>query len=172
VELHFFENCYIGVSAIENRGTNICGLAPERTLRSFGFRPDDLLESCASLPERLSPLTRTMEWLVTGPLAFSKRFRPSESSDPALYPAGDALGFIDPFTGSGILNAMLTGELAGLAAAQGVSSEEYLRNCSRLLRRPFLISGAFRAILAPGRAGRVALLVPGRILFYATRPVA
>jgi flavin-dependent dehydrogenase len=168
VELHFFQNCYVGVSAIENGATNVCGLAPERTLRSFGFYPSDLLQRCAPLCERLRPLTRTMDWLVTGPLVFSERF--SQPADQATYRAGDSLGFIDPFTGSGILNAMLTGELAGLAAARGASAEAYLRDCRRLLRRPFLVSSAFRAIIASRRAGLLASLIPGRFLFYATRP--
>jgi hypothetical protein len=95
---------------IENGVTNVCGLAPERTLRSFGFHPSDLLE-------RYAP--RTMDWLVTGPLVFSERLR--QPADQAVYRAGDSLGFIDPFTGSGILNAMLTGELAGVAAARPAS---------------------------------------------------
>jgi menaquinone-9 beta-reductase len=168
VELYFFESCYVGVSAIENGLTNVCGLAPERTLRSFGFRPGDFLQHCAPLAERLGPLTLTMDWLVTGPLVFSERL--SQPAGQATYLAGDSLGFIDPFTGSGILNAMLTGELAGLAAARGASPEVYLRDCRRLLRRPFLVSAAFRAIVASGQAGLLASLVPGRFLFHATRP--
>jgi flavin-dependent dehydrogenase len=170
VELYFFKNCYAGVSAIENGATNVCGLAPERTLRSFGFHPGDLLEGYAPLSERLRPLSRTMEWLVTGPLVFSERL--SQPADQETYRAGDSLGFIDPFTGSGILNAMLTGELAGLAAARGVSAASYLRDCRRLLRRPFLVSSVFRAIIATGQAGLIGSLVPGRFLFYATRPSA
>jgi hypothetical protein len=175
VELYFFDNCYAGVSAIENGATNVCGLASEQTLRSHGFHPDDLLKRCAPLSERVRPLTRTMDWLVTGPLVFSERISQQQdvSSQPGgqvTYRAGDALGFIDPFTGSGILNAILTGELAGLAAAQGKPTGEYLRECRRLLRRPFLVSGAMRAILASGHAGLLAPLVPGRVLFYATRP--
>jgi hypothetical protein len=168
VELYFFQNCYVGVSAIENSDTNVCGLAPESTLRSFGFHPSDFLQTYAPLAERLRPLTPTMDWFVTGPLVFSERL--SQPADQATYRAGDSLGFIDPFTGSGILNAMLTGELAGLAAASGASPEAYLRDCRRLLRRPFLISSAFRVILASGQAGLLASLVPGRFLFRATRP--
>jgi menaquinone-9 beta-reductase len=168
VELYFFESCYVGISAIENGATNVCGLAPERTLQSFGFHPDDLLNRCAPLSERLRPLTRTMNWLVTGPLVFSERL--SQSAGEDVYRAGDSLGFTDPFTGSGILNAMLTGDLAGIAAARCAPASSYLRDCRRLLRRPFLVSSAFRAIIASGFAGLLASLVPGRILFHATRP--
>jgi hypothetical protein len=57
-----------------------------------------------------------MDWLITGPLVFSERLR--QPADEVTYRAGDSLGFTDPFTGSGILNAMLTGELAGIAAAR------------------------------------------------------
>jgi hypothetical protein len=182
VELYFFEQCYVGVSAVESGITNVCGLAPERTLRTFGFDPSDLLQRCAPLSDRLRPLTRTTDWLVTGPLVFSERIDVSERTgrsneniqpaEPASYRAGDALGFIDPFTGSGIFNAMLTGELAGHAAARGLSSEAYLRDCRRLLRRPFLVSSAFRAVIASGHASLLASLVPGRVLFHATRPSA
>ncbi len=168
VELFFFQDCYVGVSAIENGATNVCGLAPERTLRSLGFHPSALLERCAPLAERLRPLSQKMEWLIAGPLVFSDPL--SQPSDQATYRAGDALGFIDPFTGSGMLNAMLTGELAGLAAARGVSAEAYLRDCRRLLRRPFLVSAIFRAVIASGQAGLMASLIPGRLLFRATRP--
>jgi hypothetical protein len=168
VELYFFQNCYVGISAIENGATNVCGLAPERILRSFGFHPGDLLRRCAPLSERLRALTRTMDWLVTGPLVFSERL--SQPADEVSYRAGDSLGFIDPFTGSGILNAMLTGELAGIAAARGAPAASYLRDCRRLLRRPFLVSSVFRTIIASGHAGLLASLVPGRLLFHATRP--
>jgi hypothetical protein len=168
VELYFFRNCYVGISAIENGATNVCGLAPERILRSFGFHPGDLLNRYAPLSERLCPLTRTMDWLVTGPLVFSERLR--QPADEVTYPAGDSLGFIDPFTGSGILNAMLTGELAGIAAARGAPAASYIRDCRRLLRRPFLVSSVFRTIIASGHAGLLASLVPGRLLFHATRP--
>ena len=170
VELYFFDDCYVGVSAIENGATNVCGLAPEPALRALGFHPSDLLGTCRALAERLRPLTRNMDWLVTGPLVFSQRL--NQPLGEATYRAGDALGFIDPFTGSGILNAMLTGELSGRAAARGTSPEDYLRDCRRLLRRPFLVSAAFRAVIASGNAGPLASLVPGRFLFYATRPSA
>ncbi len=170
VELYFFENCYVGVSAIENGATNVCGLAPERTLRACGFHPEELLARCPALAERLRPLAPVMDWLMTGPLVFSEQI--GQPLDRRVYRAGDALGFIDPFTGSGMLNAMLTGELAARAAVRGAPVEEYVGQCRRLLRRPFRISAAVRAALACGLADLLAPLVPGRLLFYATRPAA
>ena len=70
-----------------------------------------------------------MDWLITGPLVFADSLPPL-SREPA-YLAGDALGFIDPFTGSGILSAVLTGKLAGAAAARRTPNNEYLRQCGR-----------------------------------------
>ncbi len=169
VELYFFDDCYIGVSAIEGGTTNVCGLAPERMLRSLAFDPTEVLQRCEPLAERVRGLTQKIDWLTTGPLVFSQRLdQPIASS--TCYQAGDALGFIDPFTGSGMLNAMLTGELAGLAASRGESAESYLRDCHRLLRRPFAISSAFRIALGTGLAGLFAPFVPGRLLFEMTRP--
>ncbi len=83
VELFFFEGCYVGVSAIEDGTTNVCGLASERILRCSGFDPGGFLGRSVSLSERLRPLTRTMDWLITGPLVFSDRL--SRPADEATY---------------------------------------------------------------------------------------
>lgn len=168
VELYFFDGCYAGVSAIEGGMTNVCGLAPEGLLRTSGFDGAKVLERCAPLSKRLRGLTRQMDWLVTGPLVFAGDLR--DAADSTTYYAGDALGFVDPFSGSGILNAMLTGELAGLAAARGAPAASYRRDCLRLLRRPFLVASVFRAVIRSGYAGALAPFVPGKLLFEATRP--
>ncbi len=52
VELFFFRGCYVGVSAIENGITNICGIAPEETLRACEFHMDDFLASWPPLANR------------------------------------------------------------------------------------------------------------------------
>jgi hypothetical protein len=67
-----------------------------------------------------------------------------------------------------ILNAMLTGELASIATGRCASFASNLRDCRRLLRRTFLASCAFSAIIASGQAGVLARLFPGD--FYFTPP--
>jgi flavin-dependent dehydrogenase len=116
VEVFFGHSSYIGVSPVENGITNVCGIAPEKVLRRYAFQFDDFLAGPQPLAERLRPLSRRMPWLATGPLRFCAAG--GDSPHARFYAAGDALAFVDPFTGSGILNALLTGRLAGTAAAR------------------------------------------------------
>ena len=167
VELFFFRGGYIGLSAVENGITNVCGLAPEGDLRACGFRLDEFVARLKPLAERLRPLARIMEWLTVGPLVFSDRI--DGPVTPDTYPAGDALGFIDPFTGSGILNALLTGRLAGSAAARRIPSHDYVERCRGLLERPYWASTLMRAALKLDCVGRLAALIPGQWLFRLTR---
>ncbi|HEY6507420.1 MAG TPA: FAD-dependent monooxygenase [Vicinamibacterales bacterium] len=169
VALYFFDGCYVGVSAVEGGEINVCGLGPERLLRDCAFEPERLLARCHALHSRVQGFERAFDWLTTGPLVMG--LSPREGEEPRVYPAGDALGFIDPFTGSGILNAMLSGHDAGVAAAQGRPVDAYLAGARRALRRPFVVSTVFRRVLGSGWAGPVASLVPGRWLFHWTRPV-
>ena len=165
VELFFDRHGYVGVSGIENGLTNVCGIAPESLLRKYGFVFDDFVRRSPPLAERLNPLRREMRWLVAGPLSFSA---PATQS-PRMYPAGDALGFVDPFTGSGILNALLTGQLAGQAAARRIPPEEYLRKCRSLLRRPFWIASVLRGLAGQSVLHNLADWLPGPLLFRWTR---
>jgi menaquinone-9 beta-reductase len=168
VELFFFDGCYVGVSSVEQGVTNVAGLAPEAMLRACEFNADELVSRSRPLALRLGPLSRVMPWLTVGPLVFSRDFKPNDTR--AVYPAGDALGFIDPFTGSGMLNAVLTGSMAGEAAALGVPVPQYLRDCRRILARPFHISAIFRMLLESGLAPWLAQPIPGRWLMHWTRP--
>lgn len=171
VDLVFFDRVYAGVSAVENGEINVCGLAPETSLRACGFSPDDLLSESPVLRDLLGPLRRSFDWLITGPLVFRDSFDGTDAPD--IYPAGDALGFVDPFTGSGILSAVLTGIMAGQAAVRGEASSAYLGTCRRALRFQYRTAGLLRRVIEagwplklPGLAG----LLPGRALFDWTRP--
>lgn len=168
VELYFTGSGYVGINPIENGLTNVCGIAPEDRLRECGFDLDEFAGRSPLLAERLGPLRRTLNWLTTGPLVFS---RPQMTAG-TTYDAGDALGFVDPFTGSGILNALVTGRMAGTAAARRVPIAEHLRSCGALLGRPAMISALFRAAIQRGYADHLAWLVPGRWMYRLTRVAA
>jgi menaquinone-9 beta-reductase len=166
VELFFFERCYVGVTSIEAGRTNVCGLAPESFLSRFGFEYDSIVMHCPALSERLKPLQRVIPWFSTGPLQYGQVF-----GDPGqAYPVGDALSFVDPFTGSGLLAAVRSGAMAGRAAATGQPVTQYLRECRASLRQPFQVAGVLRRALDDGWAEKLAPLVPGRLLFALTRP--
>jgi len=167
VELYFSRLGYVGVSPVENGLTNVCGVAPEDVLKKFNFQIDDYLTAAdAALAARIRPLSRSMPWLYICPLVFSSA--PGVRGE-SIYPAGDALAFVDPFTGSGILNALVTGRLAGIAAARLDSPDEHMRACRSRLAEPFraalVLRTAVNLHLTP-----LAALIPGRWLYRLTRP--
>jgi flavin-dependent dehydrogenase len=167
VELFFGRQGYVGISPVENGWTNVCGIASESTLRRYDFDIDEYLTASNPLAERIRPLSRRMRWLIAGPIAFSAVTH--SVLNEHVYPSGDALGFVDPFTGSGILNALLTGRMAGLSAARDVPNQDYLRECRSLLDRPFGFSALSRKLLEWDCAYYLAALMPGRWLFRLTR---
>jgi hypothetical protein len=168
VELFFFDRCYVGLNAVEGGVTNVCGLGPEELLQRHRFDVDSVVNSSPKLAERLNPLRRKFRWLTVGPLVFENRFR--ASFEPGHYPAGDALSFVDPFTGSGMLSAMVSGHLAGIAAAGGTAVDVYVKQCRRVLERPFQVASLFRNLLANGWGERLAAFTPGSLLVSLTRP--
>jgi len=143
-------------------------MAPERLLRRHDFDIDELLLGSEALKDRLRPLERIRRWLISGPVVLGPQWKRPLSPD--AYPAGDALGFVDPFTGSGILNALTTGRLAGLAAVQGVAAEKYMAECRGRLNRHFMVSELFRRAVDWEWLGALAAAIPGEWLFKLTRP--
>lgn len=166
VELYFFDGCYVGVSPIEDGRTNVCGLGPEDFLTRFAFAFDEILCHSAALAERLAPLRRAIPWVSTGPLEYGQRFQ----SGREPYPAGDALSFVDPFTGSGLLAAVRSGAIAGRAAARRETPETYLARCRESLHQPFRVASLLRRLVANGWAERLAGIAPPALLFALTRP--
>lgn len=167
VELFFWDGCYVGVNPVEGGLTNVCGLAPQAKLAAVGFEVDELLaRGGVALRERLEPLERQWDWITTGPLVFARRREAAEG----VYPAGDALGFVDPFTGSGQLCALVSGRLAGLAAAEGWGTRRYLERVEGELGRAARVAGVVRRLLEAGVPGWLAKCAPVGVLYRWTRP--
>ena len=114
----------------------------------------------------MHPLERSFDWLLTGPLVFRDSFH----DQPNVYLAGDAMGFVDPFTGSGILAALLTGRMAGQAAARSLPVAQFTASCRRTLARQYSVASTLRGLLGAGLAESLASLIPGPWLYRLTRP--
>ena len=168
IELFFFPGGYCGVNTVENQITNVCGLGTWELLSQWGFQYDGLVHSFPPLSERLAPLTRVMDWLSTGPLVFENRLR--ARMDPDLYPAGDALSFVDPFTGTGITVAVLTGTSAGQGAALDPDPVRHIHRCRHALARQARFSSIFREVLLSGWAENLSRFAPVSWLYNITRP--
>jgi hypothetical protein len=168
LELFFFNGCYVGINAVEGGFTNVCGLAPEGMLKRLNFDVDQLLSESAPLSDRVRPLRRSWEWLKTGPLIYRGGW--NEETHPGIYNAGDALGFVDPFTGSGLLSAIVTGMIAGESAARELPVAQHLVRCRAVLSTQYRTAAIFRAAIASGIAEWIVPLLPGQALFQLTRP--
>jgi menaquinone-9 beta-reductase len=168
IELHFFNGGYVGINAVEDGVTNVCGLADESSLQTIRFEYDALIAAVPSLRSRLQPVTRSMEWLTTGPLVYGNQF--DEPAREGVYAAGDALSFVDPFTGSGMYCAVVSGMIAGHSAARGVPASDHIRACREALGRPFAFAGVFRAAIRSGWAEYLAPWIPAAWLYRLTRP--
>jgi menaquinone-9 beta-reductase len=168
LDLFFFEGCYVGINSVEGGRTNVCGLAPEGLLKKLNFDVDQLVSGSKALSERIRRLRRSWDWLMTGPLIYRGGWK--EESRPGIYLAGDALGFVDPFTGSGMLSAIVTGRIAGRSAAHAVSTASHLAACRGVLSAQYRTAAMFRAAIDQGVAEWILPLLPGRALFHLTRP--
>jgi hypothetical protein len=168
LDLFFFHGCYVGINTVEDGATNICGLAPEHLLKQRNFDVDQLLAGSPALSDRLRPLSRRCDWLITGPLIYRGGWNETTRAD--TYLAGDALGFVDPFTGSGILSAIATGTIAGESAAAGLPVDRHLTRCRAVLSAQYRTAAIFRAAITYGIAEWILPLLPGKALFHLTRP--
>lgn len=111
-ELFFFGDGYGGLSDIEGGRSNLCFLTTEKTLQEArGDRQkllDLTLRTNPAARRRLSAAVIDGEWHGTGPITYGR-----QQVMPGVLAIGDSRAFIDPFTGSGMLLALASGELAG-----------------------------------------------------------
>lgn len=126
-ELYFFRDGYGGMSQVEGERTNLCFITSEETLRAARGDRQALLEltlmTNPAARERLRGATVVGEWLGTGPLNYGH-----QPAHPDVLAIGDAGAFIDPFTGSGMLLALTSGELAARVIGEAFARNEYSLN--------------------------------------------
>jgi flavin-dependent dehydrogenase len=115
-EIYFYRGGYGGLSTIENDLSNLCFIVNARDVRARDSDATRLLREVVCENRRAANTLRNAE-IVSDWLAVSLESFGRHSPAPAagMLAIGDAASFIDPFTGSGMLMALESGELAAAA---------------------------------------------------------
>ena len=112
-EIYFYRGGYGGLSKIENGLSNLCFIASARDVRACGADPERVMWEVVCQNRRaamaLAAARACTSWLAVSLEGFGRH---SVAPASGLLAIGDAASFIDPFTGSGMLMALESGELA------------------------------------------------------------
>lgn len=132
-EIYFYRGGYGGLSSIENGLSNLCFIASARDVRACGADADqvvrEIVRQNARADETLQTARAASPWLAVALEGFGRHpVAPAEG----LLTIGDAASFIDPFTGSGMLMALQSGELAANTMATYLDAHSTSRSLKDL----------------------------------------
>jgi flavin-dependent dehydrogenase len=112
-EIYFYSGGYGGLNSVEGGLSNLCFIAAARDVRACGGNPERVMREIVATNRRaaatLAGARVQSEWLAVSLDGFGRRRLVPANG---LLTVGDAASFIDPFTGSGMLMALESGELA------------------------------------------------------------
>jgi flavin-dependent dehydrogenase len=112
-EIYFYPGGYGGLSTIEGGVSNLCFIAATNDVRRCQSNPEKVVREIVFRNKRaahtLEAANVCSKWLSVSLENFGRQ-RPSPAK--GLLAIGDSAAFIDPFTGSGMLMALESGELA------------------------------------------------------------
>jgi flavin-dependent dehydrogenase len=122
VRLYLFSGGYCGLTRVEGAAVNLAGVVSEETFRRIGSRWDAVCDharhSNRSLDSDLSGLEPgPIGFLGTGPVYFTAK----PPVEDGMLMAGDAAGFLDPFSGVGQASALSCGILAADTIEEALS---------------------------------------------------
>jgi len=158
-EIYFYPDGYGGLSTIEGDVSNLCFIVSAEQVKRHHSNPDVIVREVVMKNRRaaqtLAAAQLESEWLSASWERFGRR-QPNPAN--GMLAIGDAAAFIDPFTGSGMLMAFESGELAAnvivrhqnkLADVGAAYSSEYVQKFdSRLRISGWLRRAAFKPRLA------------------------
>lgn len=179
-EIYFFPGGYGGLNFIENDLSNHCFLMRADVVRKFGGDAERIVREIVCQNKRaaetLKDSAAVTDWLAVTVDEFGlKNLAPA----PNLLAVGDAGAFIDPFTGSGMLMALESGEILTRAVTESLQSEQISDIYQQLHRQKFqrrlrVCAVMRRAAFAPNLASLLISALnfgtlPRKILARATR---
>src|SRR5882724_684993 len=132
-EIYLDRGGYGGLSRIENGLSNLCFIASARDVRACGADAERVMREVVCQNHRaarvLSEARACSPWLAVSLEGFGRH---SVAPRVGLLAIGDAASFIDPFTGSGMLMALESGELAADIVAKHLEANRTLSNLRQL----------------------------------------
>lgn len=187
-EIYFYRGGYGGLSRVENNLSNLCFIVAARDVRARASDAERVMREIVMTNERAAETLRgarvCSEWLAVALESFGRReLLPADG----LLLVGDAASFIDPFTGSGMLMALESGELAGACITRALpalraggsfaplAADYRARYHERFAARLRVCSWLRRAAFAPELATEAGIAALGaservrRVLARATR---
>lgn len=160
-EIYFYPEGYGGLSSVEDEISNLCFIISADAVKRRSSDPQLVMREVVMKNRRAAHTLKhaepESEWLSA---SWDRFGRQQPSPAKGLFAIGDSAAFIDPFTGSGMLMAFESGELAADVITRHRSSlsgeelrsdytSEYLRKFdSRLRISGWLRRAAFRSRLA------------------------
>ena len=132
-EIYFYHRGYGGLSSIENGLSNLCFIASARDVRASGADAGRVMREVVCQNRRAAFTLKDARvhsaWLAVSLEGFG---RAPVAPQNGLLTIGDAASFIDPFTGSGMLMALESGELAADTITDFLDQQPDLRNLDEL----------------------------------------
>ena len=132
-EIYFYRGGYGGLSSIESGLSNLCFIASAHDVRACETDADrvvrEIVRQNARANETLATARVASPWLAVALEGFGRH---EVTPVKGLLAIGDAASFIDPFTGSGMLMALQSGELAAGATANYLNAHPASRTLGDL----------------------------------------
>jgi menaquinone-9 beta-reductase len=141
-EIYFYHGGYGGLSSIENGLSNLCFIASARAVRECGTDAERVMREVVCQNRRaayaLEHARACTPWLAVPLEGFGRH---AVTPTTGLLAIGDAASFIDPFTGSGMLMALESGELAASVIGDRIAA---IRRGTGILELETLYRAAYK----------------------------
>jgi flavin-dependent dehydrogenase len=121
-EIYFYKRGYGGLSGVEGGVSNLCFIVAARDVRLYDSNPELVMREVVMKNSRaaytLADARARTPWLSVSLESFGRRKLVPAAG---LLTVGDAAAFIDPFTGSGMLMALESGQVAAEMIARNLA---------------------------------------------------